>query len=93
MNKTRSIIEKRLREVDNLDPKDLDHDGKASSFEILYDKIHTKIEKKPLGKRISLYKALLSSLLMPLAGAGANKAKLTALSREFLREFEKHVKG
>ena len=81
--KSKLIVERRLKEAE------VDVDDKETAFDIIYNKILAKIEKKSAATKLKLYKALLSAMVDPLSDAGPNRTKLTAAAREFLKDFEK----
>jgi hypothetical protein len=75
------------------DMEDRESDHPHSQFDILFDRIVQKIDRRPSIRRPHLYKALLQSLIIPLSAAGSNKAKLAVAAKQFLADFNEIQKG
>jgi len=74
------------------DMEDRDSDHPHTQFDILFDRIQQKIDRRPAIRRPHMYKALLQSLIVPLA-TGSNKNKLAVAAKQFLADFNEIQKG
>lgn len=82
--KSRQIIKERLAEAAE--------EIKKTPFEISLDKIIDKLDKAPIKLKVPLYKSFLKEIIDAMAVSSSNKSKMNRISKEFLRDFQKHVR-